>query len=66
MCCFKWLSKKIKKMEWYDMSMVKLSTAAFILMVAKLWSGILALEWYWYGIIFVLAAISPMLKILKK
>jgi len=66
MCCFKWLSKKIKKMEWYDMSMVKLSTAAFILMVAKLWSRILALEWYWYGIIFVLAAISPMLKILKK
>jgi len=66
MSCCKWLSKKIKKMEWYDMSMVKLSTAAFILMVAKLWSGILALEWYWYGIIFVLAAISPMLKILKK
>lgn len=66
MACFEWLNKKIKKMEWYDISLTKLSVAAFILMVAKLWNPILALEWYWYAIIFVLAAISPMLKILRK
>ncbi len=66
MACFEWLNKKIKKMEWYDISLTKLSTAAFILMVAKLWNPILSLEWYWYAIIFVLAAIRPMLRVLRK
>ena len=53
-------------MEWYDISLTKLSVAAFILMVAKLWEPILALEWYWYGIIFVLAAIGPCIKLFGK
>ena len=66
MSCCEWLTKKIKKMEWYDISLTKLSVAAFILMVAKLWEPILILDWYWYGIIFIIAAISPMLKILRK
>jgi len=66
MSCCEWLNKKIKKMEWYDISLTKLSVAAFILMVAKLWEPILILNWYWYGIIFVLAVISPMLKLFKK
>ena len=55
-----------KKFEWFDISLVKLSTAAFILMVAKLWSGILALEWYWYLIIAVIVAIRPFTQMLKK
>ncbi|MBU4284524.1 MAG: hypothetical protein KKA61_04540 [Nanoarchaeota archaeon] len=66
MGCFEWVNKKIKKMEWYDISLTKISVAAFILMVAKFWPGILALEWYWYAIIFVLAAIGPMIKIFGK
>jgi len=63
---FEWLNEKVKKMEWYDISLTKLSVAAFILMVAKLWEPILALEWYWYGIIFVLAAIGPWTKMFGK
>ncbi|MFH1770692.1 MAG: hypothetical protein ABH828_03985 [archaeon] len=66
MCLFKWVEKGVKKMHWYDISFVKLSTAAFILMIAKLWNGILYLEWYWYLVIGVLAAIEPMCKLLKK
>ncbi len=58
--CFKNLNKKIKNLKWYDISLTKLSAAAFILMVAKLWSGILYLEWYWYLVIAVVAAIVPM------
>ena len=61
-----WANKKVKKMEWYDLSLTKLSTAAVILMIAKLWEPILALEWYWYGIIFVLAAIVPCTKLFGK
>jgi len=33
--------------------MLKLCVAAFILVIAELWSPILSLEWYWYGIIFI-------------
>ena len=63
---FDWAEKGIKKMRWYDISLTKIAVAAFILMVAKLWEPILALDWYWYGIIFVLAAISPMMKMFEK
>jgi hypothetical protein len=62
----KWANKKLKKLKWSDIKLIKISTAAFILMIAKLWSPILSLEWYWYGAIFILAAIIPMQKIFGK
>ena len=55
------MNENIKKCVWYDISLVKLSTAAFILMVAKLWAPILSLDWYWYLIIGVIAALRPMM-----
>lgn len=58
-----WLNKKARSLHWTDISFVKIAVAAFILMVAKLWSPILSLDWYWYGIIFVVAAIKPMCKV---
>ena len=61
-----WMDSKIKNLVWYDISLTKLSTAAFILMVAKLWQPILSLEWYWYLIIAVLAAIKPVMDIFGK
>ncbi|MBU1204501.1 MAG: hypothetical protein KKE93_01185 [Nanoarchaeota archaeon] len=66
MSCFEWVNKKIKNMDWIDIALIKLGVAAFILMVAKFWPGILALEWYWYAIIFVLAAIRPGTKMFGK
>jgi hypothetical protein len=57
---FQWAESRIRKMHWYDISLTKLSVAAFILMLAKLWQPILNLEWYWYGIIFLIAAIRPL------
>ena len=56
---FGWMNSKIQKCVWYDISLIKLSTAAFILMIAKLWAPILSLEWYWYLIIGILAGIKP-------
>ena len=58
---FEWMNENIKKCQWYDISLVKLSTAAFILMVAKLWAPILSLDWYWYLIIALIAALRPMM-----
>lgn len=65
MCC-SWINEKIKKINCCDIGLIKLSIAAFVLMLAKLWAPLLSLEWYWYGIIFVLAVIKPLAKILKK
>ena len=58
-----WLNSKVQKMHWFDIGLVKLSVAAFILMVAKLWAPLLSLPWYWYGVVFVLAAIKPVYKV---
>ncbi|MBR9703429.1 hypothetical protein GOV10_05290 [Candidatus Woesearchaeota archaeon] len=56
----KWVEKALKKFEWYDISLIKLTTAAFVLMIAKFWNGLLALDWYWYLIIGLVAAVHPM------
>jgi len=55
-------NKKIKSLDWADMALVKIGVAGFILMVAKLWTPLLSLNWYWYGLIFLLAAIKPFYK----
>ncbi|MBL7055323.1 hypothetical protein ISS07_00245 [Candidatus Woesearchaeota archaeon] len=47
-------------MKWYDIGFVKLSVAGFVLFLAKIWSDLLALEWYWYLLIGVLAMIRPL------
>jgi hypothetical protein len=63
---FNWVNSKIKKFNWLDMGLIKLSVAAFALMLAKLWSPLLALQWYWYLIFFVILAIRPIVKMCKK
>lgn len=64
--CFKQMEKNIKKMHWYDISLVKMSVLFFTLMIAKFWPGILGLEWYYYLILGVLFAIVPAGKVFKK
>jgi len=62
----KWVNSRVRKLNWTDYGLVKLSVAAFILMLAKLWEPLLALDWYWYAGIFVLAVILPISKVLGK
>lgn len=57
---FDWANKKIGKLTWIDIGLTKLSVAAFVLMIAKLWPPLLSLDWYWYGLIFVVLAIIPL------
>jgi len=51
-----WLNSQAKKLDWVSVQLLKLSVAGFVLMIAKLWPPLLSLNWYWYGLIFVLAA----------
>ena len=60
------LDARVKKCGWLDIGLIKLSVFAFTLLVAKLWSPILSLDWYWYAIIAVLAALKPAVKVLRK
>jgi hypothetical protein len=55
----KWANNKLGKLTWIDIGLTKLSVAAFVLMIAKLWSPLLSLDWYWYALIFVVLAINP-------
>ncbi len=61
-----WGNSKVKNLSWGDIKLIKLSTAAFVLLIAKLWSPLLSLNWYWYALIAVLAAIKPASKMFKK
>lgn len=61
-----WADSKVKKLDFTDVQLIKLSVAGFILMIAKLWEPILSLDWYWYAIIGMLAAIKPAYKVLGK
>ena len=47
-------------MTWIDIGCLNWAVAGFILMIAKLWPGILALDWYWYGLIGALFLIRPL------
>jgi hypothetical protein len=63
--CMKNMCKKLKNLNCVDVALIKLSAIVFTLMVAKLWSGILYLEWYWYLIMFVIFAIPVLMKMFK-
>ncbi len=64
--CFDALNKNIKKMKWWDISLLKLCVLFFTLMIAKLWNGILGLELYWYLIFAVVLMIPLLIKFFKK
>ncbi|MBW6442544.1 hypothetical protein K0A97_02045 [Patescibacteria group bacterium] len=61
-----WKESRMKNLTFCDIGLIKWSVFAFTLMVAKLWNPILSLEWYWYALVFVIAAVIPSSKMLKK
>ena len=54
---FTWSENRIKKFKWYDIGLFKLYIFSVTLLIAKLWSPILSLDWYWYALVFVLTGI---------
>jgi len=60
------MDSKVKKLGWLDVKLIKWSVFAFTLMLAKLWPPLLSLEWYWYGLLFVVFAIKPMMVYFRK
>ena len=57
---------RVARLRLADVQLIKLSVAGFILMVARLWPPLLGLDWYWYAVIGVLAAVRPGYRVLAK
>tara|TARA_Y100000310_G_C20576922_1_gene760919 strand:- start:184 stop:393 length:210 start_codon:yes stop_codon:yes gene_type:complete len=68
--CFQALSKKIKNLDIWDISLTKLSVAAFVLFIITIWPA--AMLWVrgvnpWYFLIaFIIFAIRPFYRMFKK
>jgi len=60
------VDSKVKKIDWVDLKLIQISSAALVLTIAKIWKPLLSLDWYWYGLIFVLAVIKPICKMLSR
>jgi hypothetical protein len=61
-----WMDSRIRGLHLIDVQLIKLSVAAFILMIAKLWRPLLSLNWYWYALIALVAGIKPVSKVFGK
>lgn len=62
----KYAESKIRAFTIIDIASFKICLIAFSLMVAKLWPGILALDWYWYAIIFAASYAWLLAKMFRK
>jgi len=50
-----WMDRKASKLRWYDIGVIKIAVAAFVLLVAKLWPPLLSLGCGWYAAVFAAA-----------
>ena len=65
MSLFTWADARISRLKWYDIGLIKVGVAAFVLMLATFWPSLLQVDWYVYLIIAVLASIRPTYLMLK-
>lgn len=60
-----WIEKNIRKMKWYDISLLKLTVFFATLFLITAWAGfrnfVLGFEWYWYLIITIILMV-PLFK----
>lgn len=66
MSFIKFANSKIKKIDFFDFQLVKISSFFFALTLAILFPIIISLDWYIYAVIFILAAIRPFYKVFFK
>ena len=61
------LKKLIKKMKWYDISLIKLSTFFAALFLITVWPAfrdlVMSFEWHWYLILMIVFALPVMKKV---
>jgi len=62
----KWIEGLLKKIKWYDISLIKLSTFFATLFLITAWPAfrelVMRFDWYWYLILMILFAIPVLNK----
>ena len=56
----------ISNMQWYDVSLVKLSVFIITLLLAKYVNILLYASWYWYVLLFLVVSARPYYLAFKK
>jgi len=65
--CFQWANDIIKKLTCFDYALIKIGVFVFTLMLAKIWPSVfLCLDWYWYGLVYLIVAVYFIVKIFGK
>ncbi len=59
-------NSKIKKFNWLDIQLIKISVFGFTLLVASFWEALLELDQYWYIFIFLLPILILLYRIFGK
>jgi hypothetical protein len=59
------LNYKKKKFTLLDVASDEMAMLAFAFLIAKFWTGVTSLAWYWYVILFVIFLIKPLMAWLK-
>ena len=62
---WKWADGKAKKMNALGVGLLKISVFFLALALAKLWPPLLSLDWQWYALVFVLAAVLPTYEVFR-
>lgn len=62
----RWADKQLKKMDLWDIKLIKIGMIALTLAVASKWPVVASLDWYWYAGVFILAVIRPYHKMFFK
>jgi len=66
----KWVKNLKKKVEWYDFSLIKLTTFLLTLFLITAWPAflefVLRFDWYWYLILAIVFAIPTLRKMCGK
>lgn len=63
--CIKWYENKLKKIRFWDMQAVKLSTGMFALVVGAFLADYIKPYWYVFIVIMILAMAKVLYKVFK-
>jgi hypothetical protein len=65
MSYYTWANEKIRNFQWFDISLIKLASAAFALMLAKIWPSILSLDWTAYLVVAIIASLPVLVRMFR-
>ena len=63
---FNWFNSRVKKMKWYDFSVLKLCVFFFTLFLITAWTGFRNLVLGYEGYLYLVVAVVLMIPLLKK